>query len=120
VRAYKVEEAIPQDRAYYSRIVTWVAADSMLPLQKDYYDVAGALWKTEVFEDVSVIDGAPTPLHITMHDVQARTRTELKIQHVRYDIEIADELFDPFRLPQVAEAQLWNGYGFGAPATAEK
>ena len=33
VRAYKVEEAIPQDRAYYSRIITWVAADTMHALE---------------------------------------------------------------------------------------
>ncbi len=110
VQAYKIEEVVPQDRAYYSRIVTWVTADSMLPLQRDYYDVAGTLWKAERFEDVATIDGVPTPLHITMHDVQGKTRTEFKIQHVRYDIDVADGLFEPFRLPEVVNAPLWNGY----------
>ena len=40
VRAYKVEERVPQEQAYYSRILTWVAVDSMLPLERQYFDGA--------------------------------------------------------------------------------
>jgi hypothetical protein len=100
----------PQERAYYSRVVTWVAADSLLPLQRDYYDVAGALWKTELFEQVSVIDGVPTPLRIRMNDVQAGTSTEINVSEVRYGVDIPDAVFDPEHLPQVAVHSLWEGY----------
>jgi uncharacterized protein len=110
VHAYKVEEVVPQERAYYSRVVTWVAADSLLPLQRDYYDVAGALWKTELFEQVSVIDGVPTLLHIRMNDVQAGTSTEINVSEVRYGVDIPDAVFDPERLPQVVTHSLWKGY----------
>lgn len=110
VRAYKVEEVVPQERAYYSRIITWVAADSLLPLQRDYYDVAGALWKTELFEQVSIIDGVPTPLRIRMNDVQAGTSTEINVSEVRYGVDIPDAVFDPERLPQVVTHSLWKGY----------
>ena len=41
--AYKVEEQAPQEQSYYSRIITWIATDSMLPLQRDYFDHAGRL-----------------------------------------------------------------------------
>lgn len=41
-RAYKIEE-VPKEQWYYSRILTWVAIDSLLPLQRDYYDRAGRL-----------------------------------------------------------------------------
>jgi len=110
VQAYKIEEQVPQARAYYSRLTTWVAADSLLPLQRDYYDAAGQLWKTELFEQVSVIDGVPTPLHITMKDLQGKSSTELTISEVRYDVEIPDTIFDPDRLSQVAAHPLWQGY----------
>src|SRR5262249_59779587 len=79
VQAYKIEEQVPQERAYYSRLLTWVAADSLLPLQRDYYDVAGGLWKTEHFEQVSVIYGGATPLHITLEDVQGKSSTRLNV-----------------------------------------
>ncbi len=110
VRAYKVEEMFPQAQAYYSRILTWVAVDSMLPLERQYFDVAGTLWKKEVFEDVSVINGIPTPLHVTMADVQTGTTTELKVQHVEFDTGIPDSLFDPTQLPQGVQFATWQSY----------
>jgi hypothetical protein len=117
VQAYKIEEQVPQERAYYSRLITWVAADSMLPLQRDYYDVAGELWKTELFEQVSVIGGVPTPLHIKMEDLQGKSSTELNVSEVRYDVDIPDAVFDPDRLPQLAAHPLWQAY---SSQTAEK
>ncbi|HJY84246.1 MAG TPA: outer membrane lipoprotein-sorting protein [Candidatus Binatia bacterium] len=118
VHAYKVEEQVPQERAYYSRLITWVAVDSMLPLQRDYYDGAGELWKTEIFEQVSVIDGVPTPLRIRMNDVQEHSGTELNVSEVRYGVDIPpDAVFDPKRLPQVATHSLWRGYSSHATQT---
>ncbi|HKA52237.1 MAG TPA: outer membrane lipoprotein-sorting protein [Candidatus Binatia bacterium] len=117
VQAYKIEEQVPQERAYYSRLLTWVAADSLLPLQRDYYDGAGELWKTEHFEQVSVIDGVPTPLHITMEDVQGKSSTELNVSEVRYDVDIPDAVFAPDRLPQIVAHPLWQAYN--SPAAAK-
>jgi hypothetical protein len=117
VRAYKVEEQVPQERAYYSRIITWVAADSFLPLQRDYYDVAGELWKTELFDQVSIIDGVPTPLRIRMNDVQEHSSTELNVSEVRYGVDIPDAVFDSERLPQVVAHSLWQGYSSHATKT---
>jgi hypothetical protein len=97
IRAYKIEE-VPHDQWYYSRIITWVAAGSML-------------WKTEVFENVTVIDGVPTPLVMRMQDRQAGTSTELRVSEVRYDVDIPDDFFTPERLPQAATSPLWQGYG---------
>src|SRR5215813_6840639 len=115
-QAYRIEEQVPQERAYYSRLLTWVAADSLLPLQRDYYDGAGELWKTEHFEQVSVIDGVPTPLHITMEDVQGKSSTELNVSEVRYDVDIPDAVFAPDRLPQVVAHPLWQAYNSSAAA----
>ena len=114
--AYQIEEAVPKERAYYSRIITWVAKDSLLPLQRDFYDVAGVLWKTETFE-VSTIDGVPTPIRIEMKDLQGKSSTELQISAVRYDGEIPDEVFDPLQLPVVANAPVWQATGAYAAAS---
>ncbi len=116
VQAYKIEEQVPQERAYYSRLISWVATDSLLPLQCEYYDVAGQLWKTELFEQVSVIDGVPTPLHIKMEDVQGKSSTELNVSEVRYNVEIADTVFAPDHLPEIAAHPLWQSYSAQAGA----
>jgi len=107
VPAYKVEEKVPQERFFYSRIITWIATDSLLPLQRNYYAPNGELWKTELFEDVSVIDGVPTPLRIEMKDVEEGTSTELTLREVDYNADIPDAIFSPKELSEVAAQPLW-------------
>jgi hypothetical protein len=66
--------------------------------------------KQQFFEQVSLINGQPTPLRIRMQDLQQGTSTELRVSEVRTDVAIPDTLFDPDHLPQVVEARLWHGY----------
>jgi len=106
-KTYKIEESVPTERAYYSRVITWVAQDSMLPVQRDYYDVAGNLWKTETFEE-AVIDGVPTPIRIQMKVLQGKSSTEIRVSDVRYDVEVPDALFDPLALPMAAGSPVWQ------------
>ncbi len=93
-RAYKIE-TIPEDRSYYSRIVTLVSTENFLPLERDFYDVSGTLWKTQLFEEVTVINNIPTPLRIVMRDVQTITSTEYKVSEVCYGAGLPDEIFQP-------------------------
>jgi len=106
--AYKVQEVLAAPHFHYSRIVSWVAKDSMLPLRRDYYDAANQLWKTELYQDAAVIDGVPTVLRIRMEDKQQDMDTELRVSEVRYDAAIPDDLFDPQRLPQASKHPLWT------------
>lgn len=107
VRAYKVEESFPHERSHYSRIIIWVAADSFLPLQREYYDTEGRPWKTERFKEVVTINNIPTPLLIQMKDRDGNS-TELKVTEVQYDVKISDDLFDPNLLPKVVDSPIWN------------
>jgi hypothetical protein len=110
VRAYKVEERLPRERLYYSHIYIWVAVDSFLPLQRNYYDTEGRLWKTELFREVVTINNVPTPLLIQMKDRDGYS-TDLKVTEVQYDVNIPDELFNANLLPKAVESPLWKGYG---------
>ena len=114
-QTYKIEETVPAERAYYSRVVTWVDKTTLLPLQRDYYDVSGTLWKTETFE-VATIDGVPTPIRIVMKNLQEKTSTEQQISNVRYDVSLPDDIFDPMKLPIAANSPLWQSPA--APAGA--
>jgi len=106
-KTYKIEESVPKERAYYSRVITWVSKDSMLPVQRDYYDAAGTLWKTELLEE-ETIDGVPTPIRMQMKDLQAKSNTELRVRDVRYDVEVPDALFDPVKLSTAASSPVWQ------------
>lgn len=109
VRAYKLEE-VPKESWYYSRVITWVTTETLLPLQRDYYDLAGQLWKTEYFDQVTVIDGSPTPLRVRMHDMQQDTTTLLQMSEVTYNVELPDEMFDPQRLRATVASPVWQPY----------
>jgi hypothetical protein len=107
VRSYKVQQ-IPNNPWYYSRIVTWVAADTFHPLERDYYDPGKQLWKVERFENITTIDGVPTALKIVMKDVQQGGSSELRVSHVRYDVVVPDDIFKPGFLPKAASHPLWE------------
>jgi hypothetical protein len=108
MRAYKIEETVPKEHGYYSRIIAWVAADTLFPLERNYYDVAGRLWKTELFKDVASVDGIPTPLDVLMTDVQDGYKTEIKVRQINYDVAIPDEIFDPNQLSKAAAFPVWR------------
>jgi hypothetical protein len=109
-RAFKIE-AVPKERWYYGRTVSWVASDSHLPLERDLYDRANQLWKVERWEEVSVVDGVPTALRVSMEDVQAKTRTDIDVSAVRYDVALPEGLLEPALLPKATASPLWNTLG---------
>lgn len=102
-QTYKIE-FVPTNQWYYSRIITWVDAETYLPLQREFYDVANKLWRTQTFDQMMVIDGKPTPLRIEMKDLQQGTSTIFTMSKVQYNEKIPETLFDPMQL-RVAAAQ---------------
>jgi len=101
-KSYRIE-TIPNERWYYSRIVSWIAADTFLPIQRDYYDIQGTLWKTKLFENVVVANNIPMPLQIRMLDVKGNRSTEVNISDVCFDVKyIPKEAFDPEKLSEAA------------------
>jgi len=108
-KAYKTQEIplAPHAKWYYSRIVTWIAVDSSLPIERDFYDPSNTLWKIERFDQASDVDGVSTPFRVRMEDRQEGGSTELTIKDIRYDVEVSDALFDPTRLREASQASLW-------------
>ncbi len=114
VKAYKVEEKVSEG-VYYSRIVTWIATDSFLPLRRDCYDRAGKLWMTDLFKEVTTIDKESFPLLIERRDLQRGYSTTIRITNVATDVDIPDkffnfpdEFFHPKQLSKAVNSPLWN------------
>jgi hypothetical protein len=108
VQTYKVQ-AVPREQWYYSRIVTWVAADSWLPVRREFHDPAGLLWKVETWGDVARIDGVPIPLRDKMEEVRQGGSTEIRVSDVLWDRQLPPELFEPKNLPEAAGSSVWGG-----------
>lgn len=107
VKAYKLEEALANN-PYFSKAVTWVATDTGLPVERDYYDVDGKLFKSEHFEKITTIGKVPTIMKIVMNDVQSGGSSEIDVSSVKYDKQAPAGLFDPKNLPQAASDAFWK------------
>jgi hypothetical protein len=114
VKAYEVEEKV-LDGVYYSRMITWIAPDSFLPIERDYYDKAGKLWMTDLFKEVTTIDKVAIPLLIERKDVQRGYSTTIRITNVTTDVNIPDKFFDfpdeffhPKQLSKAVNSRLWK------------
>jgi len=102
VAAYKVE-TIPEEKFYYSKIITLIEKGTYLPLKREIYDVAGVIWKNQLFEDCTVINNIRTPLVIRMLDLQANTSTEYRVSEVCYGAGLPDEIFETRGLPNALQ-----------------
>ncbi len=101
-------QATPADRARVARVVTWLIAASGQPLKREIFDAADRAWKVETYEDVAPIHGVPTAQRLRIEDVQTGFGTEYRATRIAYDVALPDDLFDPARLSQAADAALWK------------
>jgi hypothetical protein len=106
-KVYKLK-AVPKQKWYYSSIETTVAADTGMPIERRYFDPAGALWKVARWEGVSVIDGFPTALSVTIEDVQAKSSSTMTITDLKYDATVPDALLQTMNMPAAATSPLWT------------
>jgi len=103
-----VIEQVPPSSWYYARVVSTVAPDSSLPLDRKFYDPSNRLWKDETFGSAAVIDGVPTVMKTTMSDVQAKSSSTLDVQDVKYNVEIPADLLTPGGLVKAASSPIWS------------
>lgn len=105
--AYKLEEALANN-PYYSKVITWVAVDTGLPVERDLDDVDGKLFLSERFERVEKVDGVPTIMRIVMSNVQSGGSSEIDLTSVKYDKTAPAELFDPKDLSHATKDSFWD------------
>jgi hypothetical protein len=107
IECYKLEEALTNN-PYYSKIENWIATDTGLPAERDYYDLSGKLYKSQRYEHIVTIQNVPTITRIVMTDVQMERSSEIDVTSVKYDKQAPPDLFDPNNLPKAAANQFWK------------
>lgn len=105
-RTMKIQE-VPRAPRPYTRVLTWVATDAPVPIDREFYDLTDTLIKT-VHYDFTTISEVPTITHVKIENKVDGTSTEMQVADVRFDVDIPDSLFDPSRLGQVADDPFWQ------------
>jgi hypothetical protein len=91
---YKLEEPL-SSIPYYSKVDTWLASATSLPIEREYYDLQGKPYKSEQYERTLTIQNIPTITRVVMRNLQQSTSSEIEITSVKYDKEAPRMLFDP-------------------------
>jgi hypothetical protein len=105
-KVYKLEDH-PINHPYYSKVISYVATDSLLPVERDFYDRAGNLYKTERCT-IETVDGVPTITKIVMNNVNSGGSSEIDVTKVIRDKKMPADIFDPKHLPNIAEDPFWK------------
>jgi len=96
-----VVESIPRSPAAFTRRVSWIAAESYLPIRIEYYDAQDLLQKiftANAIEDIAAGEGENrhtyrTITKRTMENVRTGHRTEVTVTSVSYDFGLSDDDF---------------------------
>jgi hypothetical protein len=105
-KVYKLEDH-PINHPYYSKVISYVATDSLLPVERDFYDRAGNLFKTEHCT-IETVDGVPTITKIVMNNVNSGESSEIDVIKVIRNKQIPADIFDPKNLPHIADHPFWK------------
>ncbi len=105
-QVYKLEDH-PINHPYYSKVISYVATDSLMPVERDFYDRAGNLFKTELCT-IDTVDGVPTITKLVMKNVQSGGSSEIDVTKVIRNKKIPPDLFDPKNLLHIANHPFWK------------
>lgn len=94
-RACYVVESIPRNgtKSQYSKRISFVDKERMIPLKMELFDKEGKLLKIMVMGDIKNIQGHWTPLSTSMENVQEKHKTIITITKIVYDEKLPDGIF---------------------------
>ena len=89
-----VVESIPlEEDAAYSRTVSWIRKDALIPVKVEFYDRMGELLKTLVASEISSDAGYWISRKLEMTNHKRKHRTRILIKEIQYDIAMNESLF---------------------------
>ena len=88
-------QSVPKDLndSQYSRRISWIDKERMIPLKMEMYDKEGKLIKIMRMENIKKIQGIWTPLITSMENVQTRHKTVITITKLVYNEKLPNGIF---------------------------
>jgi outer membrane lipoprotein-sorting protein len=88
-----VIESIPKEKDSFSKKVSWISVDEMLPMKEEYYDRKDRLERVFKAEEVQEVGGHLTITRRSMTNVKKEHTTNVTFTEIEYDTEVEDGLF---------------------------
>jgi len=90
-----VVKNVPKDpqSVEFSAYNVWIDKVSFVPVQAEYLDKNGKLYRRVKAEDIKDIQGYPTATRQIAEDLIGGTKTEINFGDVKYDIGLKDSIF---------------------------
>lgn len=80
-------------KSQYSRMVMWVRADIFYPTKVELYDKANRLYKILSLEKIDKVGNYWVSREMRMEDLKEGRKTILRLEEVKFDTGLADEIF---------------------------
>jgi len=93
-----VIQSIPKQIVEYSKRISWIDKQTLLPLKETYYDAQDELYRIFTADKIKEVDGWPTVTQRTMKNLKSGHRTEVVFDAIAYDADLADEDFSERRM----------------------
>lgn len=92
---YYVLRSTPKDpgNVEFASYTTYIHKDTFLPVQTEYRDSNGEVYRTYTVEEVETIDGHPTVVRSRMTDEESGGFTVLEYEDVEYGVDLGEDLF---------------------------
>ena len=89
-----VVESVPmQDDASYSKRISWIRQDAMVPVKVEFYDRMGSLLKTLTASEITKEGEIWTTRRLEMVNHQRNHQTIITVDEIVYDLDLNESLF---------------------------
>lgn len=87
-------ESIPMDkREIYSKKISWIQQNCLIPIKVEYYDKAGKLHRRLEMSDIVQVQGFWIARKMQMSNLQTEHKTIIEIKNPKYNLSIGESVF---------------------------
>lgn len=90
---WKIVSTSKDKRDIYSKKISWIRKDCLIPEKVDYYDRMGKLHRQLVFSNINKIEGFWIAQQLVMTNVQTKHKTTLEVLQPHFNVGVEEAKF---------------------------
>lgn len=92
-KCWRLESTSKDSRDVYSKKISWIRKDCLIPIKVEYYDKMGKLHRRLEMSDITQVQGYWIARKMHMINVQTGHQTILEISNPKYDLRMEEAKF---------------------------
>lgn len=93
-KCWKLESVSKDSRDIFSKKISWIRKDCLIPVKVEYYDKMGKLHRRLEMSDIAQVQGYWVALKMHMANVQTGHQTTIEIISPKYDLPMEESGFN--------------------------